>query len=65
LICSISVGGQALTNADLKEGMEIAVLAFPCHVKWRELNGYKVFKHVIEKLGYNEDYVTVEELNKN
>ena len=65
LICSISVGGQALTNADLKEGMEIAVLAFPCHAKWRELKGYKVFKHVIEKLGYNGDYVTLEELNKN
>jgi DUF917 family protein len=65
LICTISVGGQALTNADLEEGMEIAVLSFPCHAKWRELNRYKVFKHVIEKLGYNGDYVTVEELNKN
>ena len=65
LICTISVGGQALTNADLEEGMEIVVLAFPCHAKWRELNGYKVFKHVIEKLGYDGDYVTVEELNKN
>jgi len=65
LICSISVRGQALTNADLKEDMEIAVLAFPCHAKWRELNGYKVFKHVIEKLGYDGDYVTVEELNRN
>ncbi|GAI04322.1 unnamed protein product, partial [marine sediment metagenome] len=48
-----------------EEGMEIAVLSFPCHAKWRELNRYKVFKHVIEKLGYNGDYVTVEELNKN
>jgi len=65
LICTISVGGQALTNVDLEEGMEIVVLAFPCHAKWRELNGYKVFKHVIEKLGYDGDYVTVEELNKN
>lgn len=65
LICTISVGGQALTNADLEEGTEIVVLAFPCHAKWRELNGYKVFKHVIEKLGYDGDYVTVEELNKN
>ena len=64
LICTISVGGQALTNADVEEGMEIVVLAFPCHAKWRELSGYKVFKHVIEKLGYDGDYVTVEELNK-
>jgi len=65
LICTISVGGQALTNADLEEGMEVILLAFPCHTKWRELNGYEVFKHVIKKLGYDGDYVTVEELNKN
>ncbi len=64
LICSISVKGQALTNADLEEDMEIIVLAFPCHSKWRKLNGYQVFKHVIEKLGYDGEYVTVEELNK-
>lgn len=64
LICSISTSGKALTNADLNEGMEIAVLAFPCHTKWRELNGYEVFRHVIKKLGYDMDYLTVEELNK-
>lgn len=64
-ICTISLRGQALTNVELEEGMEVVLLAFPCHTKWRELNGYKVFKHVIEKLGYDGDYVTVEELNKN
>lgn len=64
LICTISTSGQALTNADLTEGTEIAVLAFPCHAKWRELNGYEVFRHVIEKLGHDIEYITVEELNK-
>lgn len=64
LICSVSVTGQSLTNADLEEGMEIAVLAFPCHAKWRELNGYQVFRHVIKKMGYDIDYLPVEELNK-
>jgi len=65
LICTISMKGQALTNVELEKDMEVAVLAFPCHAKWRKLNGYKVFKHVSKKLGYDGDYMTVEELNKN
>jgi hypothetical protein len=64
LICTISLDGQPLTNADLETGLEIAVLGFPCHSKWRKVNGYKVFKHVMEKLGYDGDYKTIEDLNK-
>ncbi len=64
LICTISLDGQPHTNADLEKGFEIAVLGFPCHSKWRQLNGYKVFEHVMKKLGYNEGYTPIEELNK-
>lgn len=63
LICTISLEGQPLTNADLEEGLEIAVLGFPCHEKWRELDGYSVFKHVMEKLDYYDEYKSIEELN--
>lgn len=64
LICTISLEGQPLTNADLEVGLEIAVLGFPCHAKWREVDGYSVFKHVMEKLGYDGEYKKIEDLNK-
>ncbi len=64
LICTISLDGQPLTNADLDCGFEIAVLGFPCNSKWRQSNGFKVFEHVMTKLGYVGGYLTIEELNK-
>ncbi|GAG94389.1 unnamed protein product [marine sediment metagenome] len=45
--------GKEMLKTTLKNRQEIEVLAFPCHDKWRKLNGYKVFKHIIEKLEYN------------
>lgn len=63
LICTISSDAQPLTNADLSEGMEIAVLAFPCDGKWRENDRHQVFKHVLDMLDYSGPYVHIEDLN--
>lgn len=64
LICTISTDAQPLTNADLKEGMEIAVLGFQCDPKWKETGRPEVFKHVLEMLDYTGPYKPIEKLNK-
>lgn len=50
LICVMEQNGNTWTNADLEEGMQVAVVGITAHEKWTQLNGKKVFDHILKKL---------------
>lgn len=56
-ICWLGMDGESLTNADIEEGMEVAVIGKKAYPKWVALNGFKLFKHVLESIGYTGGYV--------
>jgi len=65
LICLITVDGTPLTNADVKEGMKVAIIGIPASEKWRKHpKCFQVWKHILEKMGYTGDYVPIEKLVK-
>ncbi|RLE08468.1 DUF917 domain-containing protein [Candidatus Aerophobetes bacterium] len=63
-ICYISLDGQPLTNADIKEGMNVAVIGVKAPDRWRVPDGFNVFRRVLEAMGYKGEYKKIEELNK-
>lgn len=63
-ICYISTDGQPLTNADIEEGMEVAVIGTRAPDRWRVPEGFDVFKKVLEAIGYKEGYKKIEDLNE-
>jgi DUF917 family protein len=63
-ICYISTAGQPLTNADIEEGMDIAVIGTRAPDRWRVTKGFEVFRKVLEAMGYTEGYKKIEDLNK-
>lgn len=58
-ICWLRTDGEPLTNADVAEGMDVAVIGKKAHEKWRTPEGFKVFEHVLESIGYKGGYVPV------
>jgi hypothetical protein len=64
-ICWLGIDGKPLTNADIKEGMKVAVIGKRAHDKWRVPEGFKVFKHILKLLGYEGEYKPIEELVAN
>jgi len=63
LICTMTLEGEPLTNADIAEGMKLAVLALPAPEKWRSHpKGFEVWRHILEKIGYKGDFIPVEKL---
>jgi hypothetical protein len=58
-ICWLRTDGEPLTNADIEEGMDVAVIGRKAHEKWRTPEGFKVFKHVLESIGYKGGYVSI------
>lgn len=60
LICWLKTDGEPLTNADIKEGMEVVVIGTKAHKKWRTPAGFKVFTHVLESIGYTGEYIPIE-----
>ncbi len=56
-ICWLTTDGEPLTNADIKEGLEVAVIGRKAHEKWRTPEGFKVFTHVLESIGYKAGYI--------
>jgi DUF917 family protein len=63
-ICYLSLDGQPLTNADIKEGMNVTVIGLKAPDRWRVPAGFNVFRRVLEAMGYKEGYKKIEELNK-
>lgn len=59
LICWITTNGEPLTNADIEEGMEVALIVIKAHQKWHTKNGFELFKSVLCSLGYHGDYLSL------
>ena len=64
LICWLTTDGEPLTNADVREGLEVVVIGAKAHEKWRVPGGFDVFRHVLKLLGYEGEYKPIEELLK-
>jgi len=64
LICWMTTDGMPLTNADIKEGMEVAVIGIKAHRRWRTPEGHAVFRPVLKEIGYAGKYKPIEDLLK-
>jgi len=64
LICWLSTDGRPLTNADIKEGLEVAVIGIKADERWRKPEGLAVFRPVLAELGYTGEYIPIEKLLK-
>ncbi|MEM2910211.1 MAG: DUF917 domain-containing protein [Nitrososphaerota archaeon] len=62
LICWMTTDGRPLTNADIKEGLEVAVIGIKAHERWRTPEGLAVFRPVLAELGYTGEYIPIERL---
>jgi len=62
-ICYLRLDGQPLTNADIKEGMNVAVIGLKAPDRWRVPAGFNAFRRTLEAMGYKEEYKKIEELN--
>ncbi|GAH69874.1 unnamed protein product, partial [marine sediment metagenome] len=59
LITMMTTGGEPLSNADTKEGMEIAVIGIHAPEPWlRTPDGFNCWKHILIKLGYKGSYIS-------
>ncbi len=60
LIAMLTTAGEPVTNADTKEGMEIAILGISAPEPWRRTpDGFNCWKHILVRLGYKGDYLTL------
>jgi len=63
MICWLTLKGEALTNADVKEGMELAVVGVPASERWRRHpKAFDVWRHILDKMEYKGDYIPIEKL---
>ncbi len=63
LISYLDREGRPMTNADLKEGMDIRVLGIPIHPKCRAPEALPLYRKVLkETLDFESTYVSVERL---
>jgi len=60
-ICWLTTDGEPLTNADVKEGLEVAAIGKRAHEKWKTPEGSKLFGHILESIGYKGGYIAFEE----
>jgi len=58
LIAMMELEGKPVTNADIKEGMEMAIIGIPAPEPWRRIpEGFNCWKTILEKLGYEGPYI--------
>jgi len=59
LMAMMTTKGEPLTNADTKEGMEIAVIGIHAPEPWmRTPGGFNCWEHILGKLGYKGSHVS-------
>ena len=59
LITMMTTEGEPLSNADTKEGMEIAIIGIKAPEPWtRTPDGFNCWRHMLEGLGYKESFVS-------
>ncbi|MGC8699310.1 MAG: DUF917 domain-containing protein [Candidatus Acidifodinimicrobium sp.] len=61
-ICWITTDGIPLTNADIKEGLDVVVIGRKAHPKFRTDRAYDTFRHVLEMLGYKGEFKRIEDI---
>jgi len=61
-MCWITTEGDPLTNVDVKEGLEVAVIGIKAPDIWRTEKGFEAFKRVLEALDYEGEYQPIEKL---
>ncbi len=64
LICSIDEKGNPLTNADLREGMEITYIGFAAPALFRTRESFELFAHILTSLGYADGFIPLEKLER-
>jgi DUF917 family protein len=62
LTCWMTTDGKPLTNADIKEGLQVAVIGIKAHKRWRTPEGLVVYRPVLAELGYTGEYIPIEKL---
>jgi DUF917 family protein len=58
LICWLTTDGEPLSNADIEEGLEVAAIGKRAHEKWKVPQGFKLFYHILESIGYKGGYIS-------
>ncbi|NIR17018.1 MAG: DUF917 domain-containing protein [Desulfobacterales bacterium] len=64
LTCWMTTDGRPLTNADIEEGLEVAVIGIKADERWRTPKGLAVYRSVLKELGYDGKYTPIEKLQK-
>lgn len=64
LICWIDLEGNPLTNADIKEGMEVAAIGIKAHEKMRSSKALAPFERILKEFGYAGNYLSIDEIVK-
>jgi uncharacterized protein len=62
LICAVGSDGTPLTNADIATGMELSYLGFKASQQFRTPAAVRLFKPILDSLGYDGGFVPLEEL---
>ncbi len=62
LICCLDQDGNPMTNADIREGMELAYLGFAAHPQFRTPAAYRLFEPILRALGYEAGFRPIEQL---
>ncbi|MEM1831303.1 MAG: DUF917 domain-containing protein [Desulfurococcaceae archaeon] len=63
MICWLTLQGDVLTNADIKEGMELAAIGIPASERWRRHpKAFDIWRHILDKMEYKGDYIPIEKL---
>lgn len=62
LICWATPDGRALTNVDVEEDMDVAVVGAPAPEKLRTPAAVALFEPILEALGHDRGYVPLSEL---
>jgi DUF917 family protein len=60
----MTTDGRPLTNADIEEGLEVAVVGIKADDRWRTPEGLAVYTPVLKELGYTGKYIPIEKLQK-
>jgi len=62
LICTLDKNGNPITNADIKEGLEVIIFGIKSDKKWRRPIAYNVFRENLRRFGFNSTYIPIERL---
>jgi len=62
LICILDKNGNPITNADIKEELEVIVFGIKSDKKWRRPIAYNIFKENLRRFGFDLTYIPIEKL---